>query len=484
MRRQFETGRHPGDSRAVATGRAAAAGRVACWALAVALGLSACKTPEAAEPATAPDQRTDTGPADEIAKPGDCTTSAPYLRGVVPRPTTCLGSDFVSRLIWQTFIALQWPADTAAGRGVAQNPDQVDQFGKNGVPLVWETWKQDWELVPGARAQSSAWNSYEVQSPPCAYVEDAAKKRVRVTPQNWPGLFAASGGMLLDKINLVRDDLAHDLSFVFTGPVIAGDRSYVRYETRFNQAIYDCARNGAGTGCTAEPLSMPAFSDTQDGAIAVKAAWRALASESEKESYHWRQVLVPYYEDDGNGKPVAVCKPETHVLLAMHVVYKDRFVDTGHNQWLWTTFEHEKLAPPCGEVRAAWSQQGFSYEPDELARAPLPPPDQRTPVELCRRKDVPAVTAGVNADYAAKLPAPWNHYRIAAAQWLMGGSPAPGRGVANVILEAYAQDDSCMGCHNDEARGVDFLWTLALDSEVAPPLDSHSDITDPDRLWR
>jgi hypothetical protein len=489
MRRPFETRHlHQGRSRR----RAAGAGR---WALAALLGLAACKTPGPATPVsgggseTAPDQRAqpdnaDPDPQDEIASPADCTTSAPYLRGVVPRPTSCLGNDFVSRLMWQAFIALQWPADTTAGRGVALKADQVDEFGRNDVPLVWQTWKQDWELVAGARAQSSAWSSYEVPSPPCDYVEEAPKRRVRVTAKTWPEVFVRNGGTLLDKINLVRDDLEHDLSFTFTGPVIAADRSYVRYETRFNQALYDCARNGAGAGCTAEPLSMPGFSDTQDGAIAVKAAWRALADESEKGSYHWRRVLVPYYEQDARGARVAVCKPETHVLLAMHVIYKDSFIDTGDNQWVWATFEHEKLAPACGEVQAAWNARGFSYEPEELPRAPLPPPSERTPVELCRRKDVPAVTAGVNADYAGKLPAPWNGYRIAAMQWLLGGSPAPARGVANVILEAYAQDDSCMGCHNENARDVDFIWTLALDSYAQPPLDSHSDIGDPSQLWR
>lgn len=466
-------------------------------ALPVTLGL-ACKTPGAAAPGSATENST-AQPETQVAEPepeagqgqvaadaGACDTRAPYLLGVLPRPTTCLGNDFIARLMWQVFIALQWTADTAAGRGVAKDPDNPDALGTGGDTLVWSTWKQDWELSVGPAGRSSPWDSYEVSPLPCDFFEEAPRNRVRVTARSWPGIFEANGRTVLDKINLVMDD--HDSqpghSFVFTGPVITSDRTYVRYETRFNQALYDCARDGSGAGCVAEPLSLPAFTGTQDGALAIKAAWRPLSDDGEKSAYYWREVLVPYYEQSPQGKRVTVCRPEPHVLLGMHVIYKNGFVDTGPNQWIWATFEHEDLAPSCADVQAGWKTNGYSYIPEELARAPLPPPSQRTPVELCRLKDVPPVTAAANQDYARFLPAPWSKYRVAAMQWLMGGSPAPLKGVANVILEAYAQEDSCMGCHNQQAVAGDFVWTLVLDQGEDLPLGDGSRIANPAQLWR
>lgn len=475
---------------------------LASLALLVMLGQLACKTPGAAAPAPAGGPENTAEPTEPTAEPTEqtteqaeagqeeaeaadaCAVGEPHLASAVPRPTSCLTANFISRLMWQVFIALQWPADTSKGRGVALRPDDEKEFGKNGVPLVWETWKQDWELLPGKKAASSPWSSYAASRPPCDFIEKPGQKRVRVTARSWPRMFEANGRSLLDKINLVKDDEEHDLSFTFTGPVIEANGSYVRYETRFNQALYDCARDGAGPGCTAEPLSLPAFTGDGDGAVGVKAAWRTLASEGEKSTHHWRDVLVLDYETDRKGNPVAVCRPETQVLLGMHVVYKNSFVTTGPNQWIWATFEHQELAASCADVQEPWKEQGYSYEPAALAREPLPATAQRKPVELCRLTRVPAITSQTNDAYQPVLPAPWGNYRIVAMQWLLGGSPAPVKNVANVILEAYAQRDSCMGCHNEQASKGDFLWTLALEHEDDLPIDEPAKIENPDNLWR
>jgi hypothetical protein len=496
MRQSFET-RHREEAD---RGPRAGAGARGCLLLALLVlpGPLACKTPGAAAPTPGgepdqtgqpeqpeqPEQTPDPdGPGEEIVAPDACAVGEPRLQGALPRLTSCLTAQFLTRATWQIFIALQWTADTSKGRGVALRPEDEKEFGRNGVPLVWETWKQDWEL-PEARATSSPWDSYAASRPPCDFIDRPGEKRVRVTPQSWPRIFEAGGRVLLDKINLVKDDREHDLSFTFTGPVIDARGEYVRYETRFNQALYDCGRDGSGPGCTAEPLSLPAFTADTDGAISVKAAWRRLASEDEKSTHHWRDLLVLNYETDRQGNPVAVCSPETHVLLGMHVVYKNSFVTTGPNQWVWATFEHQELASSCADVQEAWKEQGFSYEPAALARAPLPVRAQRTPVALCRLTRVPSITAQSNELYQPFLPAPWGNYRIVAMQWLLGGSPAPVRNVANVILEAYTQRDSCMGCHNEEAVKGDFLWTLALQHEDDLPVDEPAKIEDPEDLWR
>ncbi|KYG06207.1 hypothetical protein BE21_36200 [Sorangium cellulosum] len=385
----------------------------------------------------------------------------------------------MDRLLWQTFIALNWPADTEAGRGVPLSPTDPSQFLTNDVPLVWETWKQQWETVD--QENLSAWNSYEAARPPCDEVQPReGEGPIRVDPENWPRLYKEYGGTVLNGINLVKQNRAGgDIPFALAGPLIDPHRKYVRYEVRFNQPLYDCVRDGSSTGCskTDDRISMPAARAGQAGSISVKAAWRELDNnnEDEKDDYHHRDVLVLDHEIR-SGKRIRVCKQKEMLLVGMHIVVKrDASVggapDVGagqdqRNNWTWGTFEHASNATNCSEAFSFSSPNGYSHEPAVLGRAPLPPAKARKPVMLCHVREIGPITKKVNRAYAGVLCSAdsqsWCNYRLQSSHWLVGDAPLPSKWVANVILEPYSQDDSCMGCHNQQSSASDFVWSLEI----------------------
>ncbi|WP_437930547.1 hypothetical protein WMF37_15370 [Sorangium sp. So ce291] len=404
---------------------------------------------------------------------------SPTLIGTVPEPDElCNERIYVDRLLWQTFIALNWPADIEAGRGLPLSPTDPSKFLKKDVPLVWETWKQQWETVD--QEKLSAWNSYAVARPPCDEVQPReGEGPIRVNPENWPRLYKEYGGTVLNGINLVKQNHAGgDSPFALAGPLVDPHRNYVRYEVRFNRALYDCVRDGTSAGCskTKDRISMPAARAGQTGSINVKAAWRELDRQyDDKTDYHHRDVLVLDHEIR-SGKPIRVCKQKEMLLVGMHIVFKRDASVRGapalgagqdeRNNWIWGTFEHAKNAPICAESFSFRSPNGYSHEPAVLRRAPLPPPESREPVMLCHVKESGPTTKKVNRDYARVLCSaesePWCNYRLQSSHWLVGDAPLPSRWVANVLLEPYSQDDSCMGCHNKQASASDFVWSLEI----------------------
>ncbi|WP_163999761.1 hypothetical protein [Pyxidicoccus caerfyrddinensis] len=408
-----------------------------------------------------------------------CAIPLQPLDGVIPFPRKdCLSIAQLSQLMWKSFIAVNWPADPQAGRGVAANPQDSSAMARTGVPRVWETWKADWEIDPKL-GPASEWNSYAVARPPCKVLQTREGKRLEVTAENWPTLYPQYGGILQDKINLVKQGPDGGAP-ILTGPLIDSAREYLRYGTHFSRELYDCARSGVGAGCVKTPTSFefPAGSEGAIGSIAVKASWRKLQKDDEKDRYHTRDVLVIDYE--GARKPyTAVCRQETMVLLGLHVIYKNSYIfapERGQNQWVWATFEHRDNAQVCGQTQFGFNKpQGFSHEPQTLpAETPLPPQDKRIPVMLCRTTAIPSFgVPTVNREAQAALPSPWDHYEMVNIQWLLGGQPSPTTSVANVTLEPYSQSDSCMGCHGsqagEQASKADFIWALALDSLKQTP---------------
>jgi hypothetical protein len=448
------------------------------------LAASAGCTPDPAGTGAAPDAGEVQAAADEstasagladagfiIAGSDRCEIPLSPVNGVVPSPIPrCLSTVQLGQLMWKSFIAINWPADTRLGRGVAADPNDSSAMARTGVPRVWETWKADWELDP-KQGHSSDWNSYEVGKPPCKVLITREGQRLEVNAQNWPTLYPQYGGLLQDKINLVKR--GKEGSPALTGPLIDANREYLRYGTHFSKELYVCARSGEGDGCVKAPdsFTFPAGREGVVGSISVKTSWRKVQDASESKTYHTRDVLVLDYE--GTTKPyTAVCRQETMAMLGMHVVYKNSYVFTnerGQNQWVWATFEHRGNAQACGQSAFGFNgPRGFSHEPKELpAETPLPPPSQRTPVMLCRTTEVPFGVPTVNDSARQALPAPWNQYEMVNIQWLLSGQPSPTSSVANVTLEPYAQADSCMGCHGyasgQQASKADYVWAVALD---------------------
>src|SRR5262249_61703217 len=96
----------------------------------------------------------------------------PPLPAGVPTPEQA--RPFFDYFSWQSFIALNWPADPAQ-RGVASQPGDPAAFQKafkpNAAgqypPTVWSTWKQAFELFGQGNNRPSVWTSYQNAVWPC-----------------------------------------------------------------------------------------------------------------------------------------------------------------------------------------------------------------------------------------------------------------------------------------------------------------------------
>jgi hypothetical protein len=437
----------------------------------------------------------------------------------VPLPPNATPDDApLFQMLWETFIAINWPADTAKSRGVplgGKDP-KLSVYAEKGVPRVWETWKQSWEISDG---KGTPWDSYQVDDiqgkdfpchavvtpkdpkdpDPCGVKKKNGDKEVTtVTKENWPCLYKKYGGTVLNGVNTLkpRSD-GSKLRFELAGPIITPGPSVVRYEIRYNRELYDCAigaegsRSSGDSGCkrTGDRIEMPAATPDKPGAISVKAAWRRATSDEEADSYHSRDVLVVDYEDI-DGVRTRVCRQEKRLLVGLHIVYKDSKIKqvyasgkpcvipegskddyTCMNQWAWATFEHKKNVPECGYAFGL-TDRGYNYEPQPFKpEAGLP--GGAEPVFLCRVNSIPPLSSQKNDSFQGALAKykPWRNYMIVDLQWLVRGQGAPSS-MANAMIEPYAQKDSCMGCHNGpEAFKHDFVWSLNPNVEEMIDID-------------
>jgi hypothetical protein len=119
--------------------------------------------------------------------------------------------------------------------------------------------------------------------------------------------------------------------------------------------------------------------------------------------------------------------------------------------------------------------QGYDYEPKRLRdQDPLPPIDQRKPVQVGRVIPIPKDTQAMNARYQELLRGTvWQNYQLVVTQWPtttgqfdVGGSypknsdfPFPETKVSNTTMETYLQNNNCTGCHHLAAR-TDFSFLL------------------------
>ena len=400
---------------------------------------------------------------------------------------------------WRAFIALNWPALTdAADRGA---PDRAKSLGDAG-PRVWETFKARWEVFQpapgGGPASPAAWTSYEGRNPCGAGADNRLKTLASFKP-------------------FADFNQADDLPGKFLGPLIAQNRTYVRYEVRINQAEFDSIVANRWFARDAAPTAdHPAH--FADGAIAVKAAWRIL-TDADPPTVRRRYYVVAGAQTLDVARTLAAGRPVcvTHdvALVGLHIAIKTHY----RPQWLWSTFEHVDNVPPVGrdaarepDARDAAAPYAFFdpakpanpalLDPDSPLARPVgfanPPRLDPEPTQLSRKHPIAAETMAINRAYWA-LPeirgTVWANYMLVAAQWPTMTQPpspdndgqyfpglklAPGtvgepyqvagakspvdENLVNTTIESFGQDApaSCMACHSavSNALGRDFVGIL------------------------
>src|SRR5215813_3719997 len=100
---------------------------------------------------------------------------SPVVSGNIPRQVVISGNPatpqdarpFFDNFSWESFIALNWPASSA--RGVPNEPNNPSVFftAPNGVPVVWGTYKDSFDLFGQGDKRPSAWNDPTSPINPC-----------------------------------------------------------------------------------------------------------------------------------------------------------------------------------------------------------------------------------------------------------------------------------------------------------------------------
>ena len=404
---------------------------------------------------------------------------------------------------WRAFIALNWPSRLELNhRG---EPDRSKSLAAPG-PRVWETFKARYEVflrdADGRPAPPPPWASYAGRNPCGPEVDNRTKT--------------------LNSFSLYSDfnQAAFELG-KFEGPLVAQNRTYTRYEVRFNRPEFRSIVDHKWFLRSQMPtVEHPARFET--GAIAVKAAWRIL-TDRDTPAIRSRYYVVSnarvldVAKTREAGRPV--CAVQDIALVGFHMAIKTLY----RPQWIWSSFEHIDNVPPAGDgdarepdARAAGVPYSYfdpsrpSGDGKQTIGPPPPPPVAVSdppsidpePIQVTRVHHINARTMEMNRAYWSLQQIKgtvWGNYMLVLTQWptatqpeapqndgryfpgvnpepntpvevyqLPGGVDDPGQNLANTTMETYLQDRSysCMACHHalSNAIGRDFVTFMELDA--------------------
>ncbi|RWY48155.1 hypothetical protein [Mucilaginibacter gilvus] len=373
---------------------------------------------------------------------------------------------------WQTFIALNWPANAAG------NPIGTSITDSVNAPRVWEHYQDPAEVFgTGMPLLNLRLGIAKKGGQKFLYLDSKAPHGLgaikSVNSNDLNGFQEADGHPLIDR------NLNFALYEIKMNPV----------ETSFTldnhltttQGIYNA---GSKTG---NAIDLPKSNEKAKnlGIIEIKASWRILlpAAGDDTSRYYCRKATI--FIDSlhtRNHKPLII-NNVTVGMVGMHIVRKTAKVFV--NQ-IWTTFEHIDNTPDDAQQAQMSGRQWSFYNPDCLNCTPNAPADTikgdnqqymweptmpyardyatGSPGQQSKRDSfgtqamrvypVYRYTELVNQQWQAKLKGTvWANYKLIGTQWeqseIHPGPTAPNF-LGNTTLETFLQADaSCITCHRD-----------------------------------
>jgi hypothetical protein len=381
------------------------------------------------------------------------------------------------RFSWQSFIALNWPADPKiAGKPRYPNKPSVFRKPPAGATTVWESYKESFQLFGTGDRLPKPWSDPTVVGNPCK--KSKARKTLYMVAK--------------------ATDVLDDLNEAFSHPLIDQNKNYVYAEVRFNEPYYDFVRSNRYylkknlPAPSISPMQMPATTTKPPriGAIMIKASWRFITKEDDTSRYH---VITAQVLDPSSGD----CKPQRVGLVGLHIAHKLK----DFPEWIWSSFEQVDNVQrgPGATADTPISFNNGTAKPVTpkgwANRPPLAPPllpmNKRVPVQVTRYNPIPTTPTGkstvdINKQYQALLSGtPWAFYQLVITQWPTNasdfnlrenggvypkdsGQPFPVNGATNTAMETFLQSqtdaagaggNSCMQCHYGTGT-TDFSWIL------------------------
>jgi hypothetical protein len=348
---------------------------------------------------------------------------------------------------WRAFLSLVWPASTGQ-RGVADPAKSVGMLG----PRVFETYKAQWEIFHNDESVPVPWNQFD--------------------STNACGKALGFGEIVLASFSKFSD-LGQAGFGSLVGPLVAQNRTYVRYSTGFNKVAFEQIRANEWYLRRKLPAA-PSQLTFEPQALDFKAAWVEAVGLRNPERYYTRRAWIM---DLATGD----CSEALVALIALHIAQKT----PSRPQWIWSTFEQVDNVPPVqpeapgtftlndGSGAAMPTDNPYPIDPPVV---PVPPP-----FNVERLKPVHVSTRATNTAYRQALQregAVWQFYQLVMTQWptipdspALPGTPAntfPGTGTdqtafSNPAMETFDQTTvraGCMACHNATKRASDFVWAL------------------------
>jgi hypothetical protein len=431
------------------------------------------------------------------------------------------GIVFFDDFSWRSFVALIWPAANGQ-RGV---PDtSKTNFPVDG-PLVFETYKADWESFPPPTSPNpppapSPWSSFAGTANPCG-------SSVNV---GW-------GDVVLGSYTKFGNLGLADFGPSFVGPVIssgfaqsAAHQHYLNFQASYNKTEHDQiiankwylqSKLGNVTFCS-KGATVGGQQCPAENSVDLKSAWMDMEGvpANLRSRYYIKKawVLDPASEPS-NPK----CTQRDMGLVGLHIVSKT----PTRPQWIWSTFEQIDNVPAVtgatpttntvfnlndGKGGAMPDNDPYCLPQNTGCGNPSPPAPMPADASQAQRFNVtrgqtigtaPDNTPATNSAYQKLLAqaapnSPWQYYQLVMTQWPTPGNMPknPGRpdftipgskkttpvlsSFANVTMETFDQTNitsGCMNCHNITAHplnkptGDDFLWSLAVNAypDVAAP---------------
>jgi hypothetical protein len=361
---------------------------------------------------------------------------------------------FFDDFSWRSFVALVWPAL----EGQRGTPDTAQSIGAPGKPLVFETFKFDWEVF---QPQGAAPTDFQ-----------------QMTGMNPCGADLQFGDVVLASFskfgNLGQAGFGN-----LVGPLVTQSKTYTRFLASFNAVEFETIL--AKKLYLQANLSNVTFApDAQNNTpIDTKSSWIEMTGVAHPERYYTRPAWVM---DPGTG----TCAETKVGLVGLHIVTKT----SGRPQWVWSTFEQVDNVPGTDATSPFAYNDGTATAMPTSNPVGFPPPaTPPAPFNVTRLLATSPSTETTNASYqkelAKKGTGVWQFYRLVMTQWPVQaatpqnpGTPAftfPGTGAttpfSNVTMETFDQasvSQGCMNCHNITKSGTDFNWTLAINA--FPPL--------------
>jgi len=417
---------------------------------------------------------------------------------------------------WRSFVALIWPA-AKGQRGV---PDTTQTNFPVTGPLVFETYKADWESFPPPSAPNpppapAPWADFAGTTNPCG-----------------PSVNVGWGDVVLASNTKFGNLGLAGFGNFFVGPVIssgfahsAAQQHYLRFQASYNKTEYDQILNNqwylqanlgnltfCSNGATINGQKCP-----DEDSFDLKSSWMDMdgVPANLQSRYYTKKAWV--FDNVSNS-----CTQRTMGLVGLHIVAKT----PSRPQWIWSTFEQIDNVPV---VTGATPTSNTAFNLNNGNGTPMPAQDpycvpgqpgnpngcpgnppppaampadaaQTTPFNVTRVMPIgiaTGTTPATNANYQALLAkaapdSPWQYYQLVMTQWpVPGNAPQnpgfpkfsfpglkPTSSFANVTMETFDQTSitfGCMNCHNFTAHpnrdktGNDFLWSLAINAYSPPP---------------